>query len=95
MKRAGSTSATRCICAGWWKFRTICARQCAYCGLRAGNLTLDRYRMLTPMKLFDAAQQAVKFGYGTVVLQAGEDYGITAEWMAESSGRSRPRRRWR
>ena len=34
-------------------------------------------------EIFAAAQQAVKFGYGTVVLQAGEDYGITAEWLAE------------
>ena len=59
-----------------------CARQCAYCGLRAGNRNLARYRMQAD-EIFEAAQQAVKFGYGTVVLQAGEDYGITKEWMAE------------
>jgi len=58
-----------------------CARQCAYCGLRAGNEPLARYRM-TADEIFLAALQAVKFGYGTVVLQAGEDYGITADWMA-------------
>ena len=34
-------------------------------------------------EIIEAAQQAVKFGYGTVVLQAGEDYGITTEWLAE------------
>ena len=34
-------------------------------------------------EIVEAAQQAMKFGYGTVVLQAGEDYGITAEWLAE------------
>ena len=28
------------------------------------------------------AREAVEFGYGTLVMQAGEDYGITAEWMA-------------
>jgi biotin synthase len=59
-----------------------CARQCAYCGLRAGNENLARYRMLAD-EIFESAQQAVKFGYGTVVLQAGEDYGIAAEWLAE------------
>jgi hypothetical protein len=26
--------------------------------------------------------QAMRFEYGTVVLQAGEDYGYTAEWLA-------------
>ena len=58
-----------------------CARQCAYCGLRAGNETLTRYRMAAE-EILAAARQAVKFGYGTVVLQAGEDYGITTGWLA-------------
>lgn len=58
-----------------------CARQCTYCGLRAGNASLVRYRM-TADEVLEAAQQAVKFGYGTVVLQGGEDYGITTERMA-------------
>jgi len=59
-----------------------CARQCAYCGLRVGNENLIRYRMRAD-EIFESAQQALKFGYGTVVLQAGEDYGISAEWLAE------------
>lgn len=58
-----------------------CARQCGYCGLRAGNLSLGRYRMDAD-EIFFAALQAVKFGYGTLVLQAGEDYQITADWMS-------------
>jgi biotin synthase len=58
-----------------------CVRQCAYCGLRAGHKPLRRYRM-TADEIFAAALDAVKFGYGTVVLQAGEDYAITADWMA-------------
>jgi len=58
-----------------------CARQCAYCGLRAGNETLTRYRMKAD-EILVAARQAVKFGYGTVVLQGGEDYGFTTHWMA-------------
>jgi len=34
-------------------------------------------------EIVEAAQQAVKFGYGTVVLQGGEDYGITTSWMTD------------
>ena len=58
-----------------------CVRQCAYCGLRAGNRSLLRYRM-EPNQIFDAALQALGFGYGSVVLQAGEDFGLHAEWVA-------------
>ena len=67
---------------GLVEISNYCARQCAYCGLRAGNERLVRYRMRAD-ELFEAAQQAVKFGYGTVVLQAGEDYGIKTGWLAE------------
>jgi biotin synthase len=67
---------------GLVEISNFCVRQCAYCGLRAGNRALARYRLL-PDEIFESAQQAVKFGYGTVVLQAGEDYGITTRAMAE------------
>jgi biotin synthase len=60
----------------------VCVRQCAYCGLRAGNRGLSRYRM-NAEEILTATQQAVKFGYGTVVLQAGEDYGLTPGWIAD------------
>lgn len=59
-----------------------CVRQCAYCGLRAGRSGLNRYRM-SDDEIVATAKQAVKFGYGTVVLQAGEDPGIGAAWMAD------------
>lgn len=58
-----------------------CVRQCAYCGLRAGNASLTRYRM-DAEEILKAAHQAVRFGYGTVVLQSGEDYGVVTGWMA-------------
>ncbi len=67
---------------GLVEISNFCARQCMYCGLRAGNVNLARYRMPAD-EIFEAAQQAVKFGYGTVVLQAGEDYGITTSWMTD------------
>jgi biotin synthase len=67
---------------GLVEISNFCVRQCAYCGLRAGNASLARYRM-RPDEIFASARQAVKFGYGTVVLQAGEDYGITTDWLTE------------
>ena len=57
-----------------------CSRHCAYCGLRAGNASLARYRMDAD-EIFVAALQAMRLGYGTVVLQAGEDPSITRDWM--------------
>jgi len=52
-----------------------CVRACCYCGLRADNSKLPRYRM-SDDEIMAAANQAVGFGYGTVVLQAGEDPGL-------------------
>ncbi len=49
-----------------------CVRQCAYCGLRAQNIELERYRM-TDDEVLACARQAVRLGCGTTVLQAGED----------------------
>jgi biotin synthase len=59
-----------------------CVRLCAYCGIRAANRSLTRYRMNLD-EILKCAQEAVRLGYGTIVLQAGEDHGITKEWMAE------------
>ncbi len=59
-----------------------CIRLCGYCGLRAGGARLERYRM-TETEIIACAQRAASFGYGTVVLQSGEDYGLTAEWVAK------------
>jgi biotin synthase len=59
-----------------------CMRQCMYCGLRQGNRALPRYRM-TREEILDCARHAERLGYGTVVMQAGEDYGLAAEWIAE------------
>lgn len=52
-----------------------CVRQCGYCGLRAGNKKIERYRMSEP-EIMSCVNEAVRRGYGTVVIQAGEDYGI-------------------
>lgn len=59
-----------------------CARLCHYCGLRAPNRDAARYRM-TIDEIAPCVMQAAKLGLQTVVLQAGEDDGLTTEWVAE------------
>ncbi len=54
-----------------------CVRRCAYCGLHADNTALARYRM-DDEQVLACARLAVRFGYGTLVLQGGEDYGLGA-----------------
>lgn len=67
---------------GLVEFSNHCARLCGYCGLRRDNRELGRYRM-TLDEILACAREAVRFGYGTVVLQSGEDFGATAEWVAD------------
>lgn len=66
---------------GLVEISNICARNCGYCGIRAGNDGVSRYRM-TAEEILECSRIAVTFGYGTLVLQAGEDYGISAEWLS-------------
>jgi biotin synthase len=66
---------------GLIEISNYCCRQCGYCGIRAGNDTIGRYRM-TADEIMECVAQAVDFGYGTVVMQAGEDYGIETEWLS-------------
>jgi biotin synthase len=58
-----------------------CVRLCGYCGLRAGNPELSRYRM-TDEEIMACVRKAVQFGYGTVVLQSGEDPALTGQRIA-------------
>jgi biotin synthase len=57
-----------------------CIRECAYCGLSSKNSSLTRYRM-SEEEIIGCAKRASSLGYGTVVLQAGEDYGIKRAWL--------------
>ncbi|WP_243384336.1 [FeFe] hydrogenase H-cluster radical SAM maturase HydE [Geothrix alkalitolerans] len=59
-----------------------CVRSCLYCGLRAPEEDLDRYR-LEAEEILACAHRAAALGYGTVVLQGGEDPGLTCEFIAE------------
>ncbi|MBN2081052.1 [FeFe] hydrogenase H-cluster radical SAM maturase HydE [bacterium] len=58
-----------------------CARQCGYCGIRAPHTGVKRYR-LSADEIWGCVERAVEYGYGTVVMQSGEDWGIRAHWLA-------------
>ena len=60
-----------------------CVRQCAYCGLSACAPRVERYRM-SREDILDCARRARDFGFGTVVLQGGEDPGLTGPFVAET-----------
>jgi len=57
---------------GLIEFSNICKRTCKYCGLRAENKSLERYRISEEDIIF-YAKQASEMGYKTIVLQSGED----------------------
>jgi len=67
---------------GLLEVSNYCARQCSYCGIRTGNKSIARYRM-TADEIVQAARQAASFRYGTVVLQGGEDFGLTTAWVED------------
>jgi biotin synthase len=65
---------------GLVEFSNICGRTCQYCGLRAANNNLKRYR-LEPQTVLEFARKAVSYGYRTLVLQSGEDAYYTVSQM--------------
>jgi biotin synthase len=58
-----------------------CERYCLYCGIRACAPGITRYRM-TADEVLECAREAARLGYGTVVMQSGEDRGLTREFIA-------------
>lgn len=66
---------------GLVEISNFCVRSCAYCGIRAPNMRLTRYRM-SEDEILECARMAVKRRCGTIVLQSGEDYGMEARWVA-------------
>lgn len=65
---------------GLIEFSNICKRNCLYCGLRASNRNVKRYRLM-PDEIIDLAAKAVEYGYKTIVMQSGEDDYFTVEKM--------------
>lgn len=58
-----------------------CVRQCAYCGIAACAGPIPRYRM-THDEILACARHGRDLGFGTIVLQGGEDPGLSGAFVA-------------
>jgi biotin synthase len=56
---------------GLIELSNICGKNCYYCGIRRDNNKVNRY-LMSENEILEAATQAWQWGYGSVVLQAGE-----------------------
>ena len=57
---------------GLIEFTNYCKNDCYYCGIRCGNQNADRYR-LSEEEVLSCCETGEKLGFGTFVLQGGED----------------------
>ncbi|MFH1387533.1 MAG: radical SAM protein [bacterium] len=74
--------ANSCCVHGIIEFSNYCQHDCAYCGIRASNSTIKRYRM-SDEEILAAVHEAVeKHGFKALVLQAGEDPEFTVDRLA-------------
>ena len=64
------------------EFSNICVRQCKYCGLNSNHQGIEYYQM-TADEILSTAEQAIKAGYKTIVLQSGENPALDREWMGD------------
>ena len=60
------------FCRGLIEFTNICQNNCYYCGIRASNKNVQRYR-LGAEQILQCAATGYKLGFRTFVLQGGED----------------------
>ena len=63
---------------GLIEFSNVCRRNCLYCGIRASNQSVERYRML-PEDILQCCKHGYGLGYRTFVLQSGEDPWYTTD----------------
>ena len=63
---------------GLVEFTNHCRNNCYYCGIRAGNVSLGRYR-LAPDTVMELVRKGYDLGFRTFVLQGGEDNGYSDE----------------
>jgi biotin synthase len=57
---------------GLIEFTNVCKNDCYYCGLRASNSTIERYR-LSEEEIMSCCHEGLQLGFRTFVLQGGED----------------------
>lgn len=66
---------------GLIEISNYCIKECTYCGINSDNRKIERYRM-TEGEIMASVHMAVDYGFGTIVFQSGEDYGIKCLWIA-------------
>jgi biotin synthase len=67
---------------GLVEISNYCVRQCRYCGINACSRGITRYRM-NRAETIGCIQDIVRFGYGSVVIQSGEDPGLTRDLVSQ------------
>jgi biotin synthase len=67
---------------GLIEITNYCERHCAYCGIAACAGPLQRYRM-TRDEILAVARQGRDFGFGTILLQGGQDPDVTGAFVAD------------
>lgn len=67
---------------GLIEFTNYCKNNCYYCGIRAGNGQVQRYR-LTKEQILDCCAEGYRLGFRTFVLQGGEDPYYTDERICD------------
>jgi len=60
---------------GILEYSNICIRNCAYCGIRAGNRKVRRY-LMTEEEMVECAEKIARGPATTIVLQAGESQAL-------------------
>jgi biotin synthase len=63
---------------GLIEFTNYCKNDCYYCGIRAGNKKIERYR-LSQEQILECCKNGYALGFRTFVLQGGEDPHFTDE----------------
>ena len=64
------------------EFSNCCRKNCNYCGIRRGNTSVVRYQM-SPDEIVAKAEENLKHGIKTIVLQSGEDLSYTKDVLVD------------
>ncbi len=67
---------------GLIEISNYCKNDCYYCGIRAGNKKVERYR-LSKEQILECCEHGYQLGFRTFVMQGGEDPYFTDERVAD------------
>ena len=67
---------------GLIEISNICKNDCTYCGIRRGNRSCQRYRLM-PEEILECCKEGYSLGFRTFVLQGGEDGWYTDERLCD------------